>query len=189
MKLTNINKVYNDKTIFKDFNFECQNNDFVVIVGKSGVGKTTLLNIIADLTDYKGNVEKQGKISYMLQEDILLENLNIMDNLKLATNKGENDIKSISKNLQIESHLLSKPSQLSGGIARRVSLARALLKESDILLLDEPTKSLDEETKNICIETIKKELIQKPRLTICVTHNLADFEKLATKILELNDMC
>ena len=183
MKLININKIYNDKTIFKDFNFECQNNDFVVIVGKSGVGKTTLLNIIADLTDFKGQVEKQGDLAYMLQEDILLENLTLIDNLKLTTKKSEEKIKNIARDLKIENHLKLKPSQLSGGIARRVSLARALLKDSDILLLDEPTKSLDEETKNICIETIKKELFKNPRLTLCVTHDRDDFQTLATKTL------
>ncbi len=185
MKLRNINKKFGDKVIFKDFSFECNDNDFVVILGKSGVGKTTLLNIIANLTDYEGQVEGVNSVSYMFQDDVLLESLTVLENLMLTLKVEKEQIIKWAEKFDIVDSLNLKPNELSGGIARRVSLIRALHYEAEVLLLDEPTKSLDSENKNICLENIKTELKEKPRLTLCVTHDFNDFEDLATKILRI----
>ena len=183
MKLINISKKYDDKTIFCNLNFECKNNDFVVITGKSGVGKTTFLNILSGLTDFVGQVDFQGNISYMLQQDVFVENLNVFDNLILTTQKSEQEIVEMFSKLQIENILSQFPDELSGGLKRRVSLVRALLKDSDILLLDEPTKSLDDETAMQVVDLIQNDYEKKKRLTFCVTHNAQLFENIATKML------
>ncbi len=185
MILKNISKRYDDKIIFKNFNFECQNNDFVTIIGKSGVGKTTLLNIVAGLTDYTGLVEGVNKVSYMFQDDILLDSLTVQENLMLALSATEEQVKNWADEFEVAPYLKLKPAQLSGGIARRVSLIRALKFDADVLLLDEPTKSLDVQNKHICLENIFAELKTKPRLTLCVTHDFNDFANITTKIIRL----
>lgn len=182
--IKNLNKAY-EKIIFKGFDFECSESDFVMVIGQSGVGKTTLLNIIAGLTDYMGEIVKEGEVSYMFQDDIMLENLNILDNIRLATQKDEKEICEMARRLKIAEYLKLKSSELSGGIARRASFIRAMLYDKPILLLDEPTNSLDSSTKLLIINELENQLKIKPRLTFCVTHDVSDFSQLATKTIEI----
>ena len=112
-----------------------------------------------------------------------MENLNVFDNLILTTQKSEQEIVEMFSKLQIENILSQFPDELSGGLKRRVSLVRALLKDSDILLLDEPTKSLDDETAMQVVDLIQNDYEKKKRLTFCVTHNAQLFENIATKML------
>lgn len=183
MQMINVSKKYDDKIIFSNLNFKFKKSDFVLITGKSGVGKTTFLNILSGLTDYEGQVDLQGEISYMLQQDVFVDNLNILDNLILTTQKSKQEIVEMFSKLQIEKILPQFPDELSGGLKRRVSLVRALLKDSDILLLDEPTKSLDDETAMQVVDLIQNDYEKKKRLTFCVTHNAQLFENIATKML------
>ena len=151
IKLKDITKVYDNfakKTqvkVFENFNFEINKNEITCIFGKSGCGKTTLLNILANSVDYNGEVIGDIKdISYIFQEPRLLPNLTVKQNLlyvkKDATQSQIDEILAIA---EIKDKADVYSGELSGGQAQRVSIARAFITPSDLLLMDEPFSSLD----------------------------------------------
>lgn len=141
MRIRNLSFKYEDKIVFDHLDLDF-NSDSTYIMGASGKGKSTLLKLIAGLLKPdNGTIEHDfKKISIMFQEDRLLPWLNVKDNLLLVCD-DINEVDKILKEIEIDGSLSVK--QLSGGMARRVSLARALLYGADLLLLDEPFSGLD----------------------------------------------
>ena len=148
-----------------------------IITAKSGVGKTTLLRIIAGLdTDFHGEVTGGGptNVSYAFQEYRLFDSLNALRNIceiSFKEKNTENQFEAVQMLLRFgftkeETHLF--PRALSGGMKQRVSLARAFLKKSPILLLDEPDKELDESLLSTLYTLISEEA--EKRLVLLVTH-------------------
>ena len=193
LSLKNITKVFSDKTVFKDFSYDFSETGIYALVGDSGVGKTTLLRIISGLdTDFSGEVIGGGfeNVSYAFQEYRLFKNLTALENAMLAyidKRSCENTAKAMSllKRLGFsEKEANLYPGELSGGMKVRVALARAILKKSSVLLLDEPTKELDPALCQTVYEIIKEEA--KTRLVIIVTHNRDEIEFLNANKITLN---
>ena len=149
-------------------------------MGASGKGKTTLLKLIAGLLKPdKGTVDIiDRKVSFMFQEDRLLPWLNVRDNVLLVTDR-EKETDELLEELGIDGNL--RISELSGGMARRVALARCLLFESDILLMDEPFKGLDE----ALMKKVASIIIRQNKPAIVSTHSLDEVEALGGKIVNL----
>ncbi|WP_194190044.1 ABC transporter ATP-binding protein [Clostridium chrysemydis] len=179
--LKDISKSYEDKVILDSFNITFSKDKINCIVGESGGGKTTLLNIISNLVEKDkgeiiGNFNKD--ISYIFQEDRLIPWLTVEGNLKLALSayyKGKELDKRIDYVLNLISGLAWKkeyPEKLSGGMKQRVNIARGLGKDSKVLLMDEPFKSLDYKTKLLIMKDLKKILKNEDRIIIFVTHDL-----------------
>ncbi len=178
-----------------------------LLMGPNGSGKTTLLNTIAGvIKPLEGNVmlnnsislyklsEKELSIyrikyvSYMLQEDIFIEELSVLDNIALpyiifGLKPPLDEINTLTKRFNIHNLLHEKPSSLSGGEKRKVSLVRALTKKADIYLLDEPTSSLDR-TSVIELGKILNTLKEAGKIVIIATHD-PDLEKYADKIIRM----
>jgi NitT/TauT family transport system ATP-binding protein len=171
MKIENITKRFDKKTIFENFSLELPQKGVVFIEGPSGIGKTTLLNIISGLTNVdRGKVEVQ-KVSYLFQEDRLLEWISVFENVFCVTNQNSNDkikCETILEKLGLKDELNSFPSQLSGGMLRRVAIARTLVYDAEIVILDEPFKGLDVKTLENTINVIKENT--KDKLLIIVSH-------------------
>ena len=148
------------------------------IYAPSGRGKTTLLNAIAGLVKYKGNIITTGKISYIFQEDRLLNWLTAKQNIMLV----EPDKNTASKYIdylginEFENKLVQ---ELSGGMKRRCALVRGLAFEADIYLLDEPFRALDEDNAEKVRNIIKQ--MADNKLFIIVTHNEEDYKLLNAK--------
>lgn len=181
LKLTNLSKSFEGRTILQNFSFDFSDRGIYVVSGESGIGKTTLLRIIAGLDkDYSGQVLGGGirRVSMCFQEYRLFPQLSALDNVIFAISdrKYEAVTEKATKMLKrlglYESDILLSPDQLSGGMKQRVSLARAFLKDSPILLLDEATKELDADNANTVREIIIEESMR--RLVILATHNQAD---------------
>ena len=173
LKLDNLSKRFDGVDIFTSFSYSFQNRGVYVISGESGIGKTTLLRIIAGLDkEYDGFITGGGveNVSFMFQEYRLFPTLNAVKNASLVSADNLNVASKLLIRLGFKENDLNKrPRELSGGMKQRVSFVRALLKNAPILLLDEPTKELDEETANIMLEIIGEEA--KKRLVIMVTHD------------------
>lgn len=183
-------KKFGDKTLFDKFCLQIEDGDFVVISGKSGCGKTTLLNIIGGIEDWdEGSIQvndyniedKRAKLDYFRTEvGFLFQNFALVDNKTVAQNL--NMVKKKYRNpLSIEEALeqvgLSEKKdemvyKLSGGEQQRVALARLLLKKCNIILADEPTGSLDTENTKIVISILKK-MQEQGKTIIMVTHDEA----------------
>lgn len=172
-----LNKTFDNKVIFKDFSYEFLNTGIYILRGDSGSGKTTLLRIIAGLDkDFTGELLGGGisNVSFAFQEYRLFPALNVLENVMIAS-KNESDVeleyaKTLLFNLGFtEDEISLYPGELSGGMKQRVSLARALLKSSPILLLDEPTKELDNSLINSLYKIISEESAK--RLVIISTHD------------------
>ena len=177
LELINLTKTFDQKTLFRDFSYKFQNNGIYLLKGDSGIGKTTLLRIIAGLDkDYTGKVitASESKISYCFQEYRLFPSLSAINNVfkvSFEVESCENLEKTVSLLSALgfsEADMKLKPSKLSGGMKQRIAFARAFLRHSSILLLDEPTKELDEGLSKKMIELIK--MTSKDRLVIMVTH-------------------
>ena len=191
LKIHDLSKSFGQKTILTGFSYDFSDTGVYILRGKSGIGKTTLLRIIAGLDkEYSGNVLGGGigNVSFAFQEYRLFPELSALENVMLAKpNNNEADRNSAIEMLtqlgfsSADMNLI--PSELSGGMKQRVSLARAFLKSTPILLLDEPTKELDALLCELVCKMIRK--IAETRLVILVTHKEEDVLLLDGELINL----
>lgn len=214
LKLENITKDYKsgDSVVhaLKGVSIEFRENEFVSILGQSGCGKTTLLNIIGGLDRYtSGNLIINGKstkefkdkdwdayrnysVGFVFQSYNLISHQTILSNVELAltlsgVSKKERRARAIEalKKVGLEEQIHKKPNQLSGGQMQRVAIARAIVNNPDIILADEPTGALDSKTSKQVMDILKE--IAKDRLVIMVTHNAELAEEYSSRIIKILD--
>ena len=214
LELNNIVKDYisgdTRVTALKGINLRFRDSEFVSILGQSGCGKTTMLNIIGGLDQYtSGDLKINGRstkkfkdrdwdayrnnsIGFVFQSYNLIPHQTVLANVELAltlsgVSKSERRKRAIEalEKVGLKEQIHKKPNQMSGGQMQRVAIARALVNDPDILLADEPTGALDTETSVQIMEILKE--IAKDRLIIMVTHNPELAEQYSTRIIRLLD--
>ena len=214
LKLTEIVKDYragdNIVRALDGISVEFRKSEFVSVLGASGCGKTTLLNIIGGLDRYTSgqlNIDGQDtdtfksvdwdlyrnqRIGFIFQSYNLIPQISILANVELALTLSGVPAKERKKRAQealekvgLGAQVKKKPNQLSGGQMQRVSIARALINSPDIILADEPTGALDSTTSVNVMELLKE--IAQDRLVIMVTHNPELAEKYSTRIIRMSD--
>lgn len=214
LKLQNIKKDYvtGETTVsaLKGISVEFRKNEFVSILGQSGCGKTTLLNIIGGLDQYTdGDLFINGKstkmykdrdwdnyrnhsVGFIFQSYNLIPHQTVLSNVELAltltgVSKSERRKRAVEvlEKVGLGDQLNKKPNEMSGGQMQRVAIARALINNPEILLADEPTGALDSETSLQIMDLLKE--IANDRLVIMVTHNPELAEKYSTRIIRLLD--
>ena len=174
----NLNVRYEDKVIFDSFNIEFEEKKVNVILGSSGVGKTTILNSIAGILPYEGSIEgHEDGVSYIFQKDRLIPTITIYKNLDLIlktkikdkTERKEKILKMLSL-LEIEDCAKKYVTEMSGGQIQRAAIARAFLYPSNVILLDEPFKALDTSLKSKLIKVLLELNRKEQKTVIFVTH-------------------
>ncbi|WP_221372425.1 ABC transporter ATP-binding protein [Clostridium perfringens] len=193
IKLINIEKNFGNKKIYDKFSLIFEEGKINCILGKSGCGKSTLLNIIANLEDINSGeiIGVPEKIAYIFQEDRLIEWNIIYTNMELSLLKfytkdeREEKIKNILREVELEDYINSYPKELSGGMRQRANIARALLYDGKLLLMDEPFKSLDKSSKENIIKIFKKNHLEKNNTVIMVTHDINEALSLGDNIFIL----
>lgn len=191
----NLTCSYEQKTIFDNFDVTFEQGKINVILGGSGVGKTTLLNAIAGIKSYEGQIEGcEGGVSYIFQKDRLIPSISVYKNLDLilkgvVKDKAERKrmIEQTAVDLEISDVLKSLPSEISGGQAQRVSMARAFLYPSDVMLLDEPFKALDTALKTRLIKQFAALQEKKNKTVVFVTHAIDECLLLADAYFVFDD--
>ncbi len=190
LKIKNLHKSFGEKKIFEDFSYSFTDNGLYALLGNSGIGKTTLLRIIAGLDKkYRGEIIGGGvkNVSFVFQEYRLFPRLSAIENAVIPNGDMSDELlvskaSALLTRLGFTSDELSLlPDELSGGMKQRVAIVRALLRDTPILLLDEPSKELDLRLKETLYNVVKEE--SDKRLVIIVTHDVSDLENLsATRI-------
>jgi len=189
--LNNVSLKYNGKFLFKDISLSFKKGSWISIIGESGVGKSTLIRIIAGLDnfgDITGIVSNDFKIAWMGQEDLLYPWLNVLDNIllpitlknKKPTTDEINKAKKLLNQVGIRNKLNQYPNQLSGGQKQRVALVRTLMIDADLILMDEPFSSLDAMTKRDCQNLFYEMLIDKT--VVMVTHDVMESTRLSDEV-------
>ncbi|MCY6484168.1 ABC transporter ATP-binding protein [Clostridium aestuarii] len=193
VKLINVCKSFEGQKIFDNLNIEFMKNKISIILGPSGCGKTTLLNIISGIekADTGKIIFSDNNISYIFQEDRLIPWLTAYENiafvLKSYMEKKEMDdiINKYLVMVKLKEHKDKLPAKLSGGMKRRVALARAFAHKNRLLLMDEPFKGLDFELKKSIIEEFLQIWSEDKRTVIIVTHDIEEAKLLGDKIYYL----
>ena len=214
LKLENVSKFYYNKGIiasgFSKVNLEFRIGEFIAITGESGSGKSTLLNVISGLDSYEeGEMYINGKetshfserdfedyrrkyIANIFQSFNLINSYTVYQNVELVmllNGYKKHDVKKrildIIDKVGLTKFKNTKVSKLSGGQKQRVAIARAMVKETPIIVADEPTGNLDIKSANEVIQILKN--VAKDKLVIVVTHNIEQVESYATRIIKMND--
>jgi len=189
LKMTNVTFAFDKKNIFIDFSMELNKGEILAVMGPSGCGKTTLLGLVAGLLKpQSGEIQNSfEKTAYVFQEPRLFPWLTVKENLLVVMNeKDTNALKTVMECLSLvglDDALDKYPSELSGGMKSRASLARALAFGGDLFLLDEPFSALDEELRLTLSIKIKDYLRARGASAILVTHNREDAESIADRTL------
>ena len=197
IKVENLTKIFDGKKVLNNISFEVEDGSTLAIVGFSGSGKSTVLKIIAGLIKSdEGKISlKSDEVALVFQYSALFDSLNIFDNISFALHERKDLRKKYSKE-EIENIVAEKlkvvglegienkyPHELSGGMQKRVSFARAIVTNPQVILYDEPTAGLDPITSTVIenyINTLKKEL---GVTSIIVTHQLSTIKNCADKII------
>ena len=210
IELKNVNVLYEDKkkgfiTAVDNLSFSFYENAINVVMGPSGSGKSTLLKCLTGELIYEGSIlfneqelehikPKDRQISYMTQDLTIYPHMNVYENImfplklmKMDYDLADQKVKAIASELDIDYLLTRKPKYISLGQASRVALAKALVKDSDLFLFDEPTRGLDVENKNKVIMLIREYLKKNNKTAIYVTHDAREAISLADYIYVLNN--
>lgn len=186
--VSNLTIKYNDRIILKDFSYTFEASASYVIMGSSGVGKTSLLNAIMGLIPFSGtvNMDKNTLISSVFQENRLIENISPFKNISLCASPSysKKEILAIMDTAGLTGYSHKKTATLSGGMKRRVAILRALLAPKDILIMDEPFTGLDSANKSIMKSLIKSYAANSTIIT--VTHNIDDISNADTILLNMS---
>ena len=188
ISVKNLRKSYGEQLVLNDVSFELPNQGITCIMAPSGVGKTTLLRILLGLEQPDSGAVSQSPDCHwaaVFQENRLLEHLDAMGNLRfvLGSELDAEDSKCLLADLGLTEAEGKPVRDFSGGMKRRVALARALLAPSDALALDEPFTGLDEENREKAISCILKRTAGKP--VLLVTHNEDDAAGLNAEVIHL----
>ncbi len=187
MILKNIFKSFGSKKVLNGLTVEFKRGSRTCVMGASGSGKTTLLNIIMGLEhpDSGEIIGVPSSVAAVFQEDRLCEPYSAVANVLAVTGKtvDRDKIVAMLRELGLEGSEYLPVNTLSGGMRRRVALARALLAKSELIILDEPFKGLDEDTRHIVIDVINRYTAGKT--LIVSTHDIRDFADLDAEIFNL----
>lgn len=210
VKLENVSKVYGTKEVkiiaVDEISFQISKGEFVVIVGPSGAGKTTVLNILGGMDKASGGqVWVDGKniaryssrqltayrredIGFVFQFYNLIPNLTALENVELALQICKNPLnaKEVLEEVGLKDRLANFPAQLSGGEQQRVSIARALAKNPKLLLCDEPTGALDYQTGKAILKLLQDMCREKGMTVIVITHNSA-LTPMADRVIKIKN--
>ena len=206
LSLKNISKKYKDKEILKNITFDIKEGELVCILGPSGCGKTTLLNIIGGfVSDYSGDVflsdeninnipPEKREIATVFQSYGLFTHKNVIDNvsyglklLKIDKNTREKRAKEMLEKVGLTGYEKKKIKELSGGEQQRVAIARSMVLNPKLLLLDEPLSNLDVHLRDVMRKEIKRIQKQFGVTMIIVTHDQEDAFKLADRVIVINE--
>lgn len=185
IEIKNLTKNYPSVSVYNNFNFCFEKGKITCVLGESGCGKTTLLNVLAGLCSFEGEVPKFN-CSYVFQTANLLPNLTVFQNLKLV-NSSETEIDAVLKAFEIFDKKNAYPNQLSGGQKQRVSIARAFLYPSTVILMDEPFSSLDLKLKLSIANLFIKTQQEQKRTALFVTHDIDEAIMLSDRIVILKN--
>ncbi len=181
--------------VLRGMNFSVAKGEFCVLLGPSGSGKSTLLNIIGgngdklkDMNEKKLTQYRRKHLGYVFQMYNLISNLNVKENIEVGAYLSDNalDIDDLLHTLGLYEHRYKLPNQLSGGQQQRVSIGRAIVKNPDILLCDEPTGALDYNTSKEILKLIEDVNKKYGNTVIMVTHNEA-IKNMADHVIKLRD--
>ena len=206
LSLKNISKKYKDKEILKNITFDINEGELVCILGPSGCGKTTLLNIIGGfVSDYSGDVllsneninnipPEKREIATVFQSYGLFTHKNVIDNvsyglklLKIDKNTRGKRAKEMLEKVGLAGYDKKKIKELSGGEQQRVAIARSMVLNPKLLLLDEPLSNLDVHLRDVMRKEIKRIQKQFGVTMIIVTHDQEDAFKLADRVIVINE--
>lgn len=193
IKLSNVSKKFNGKPVLYGVTLDIPSDRTTALLGPSGSGKTTLLRLIAKLEmPDSGNITgaSQADTAYMFQEPRLFPWLDAVGNIACVINKKKtaayNEAAEWLKKVRLEEDGSKYPSELSGGMSRRIALARTLAYSKPLVLLDEPFHGLDAELKADIIKLVKAETAG--RTVIFITHDLNEADMFADNIIRLDDV-
>ena len=178
------------KQVIKNLSLSLKGNEFVCLVGHSGCGKTSLLNILAGLDlDFTGNVTlgiTPPKIGYIFQTPRLLPWRTVAENISLATSCQPDSLDFFLESMDLAHEKNHYPAQLSLGMSRRVAIARAFATNPDLLLMDEPFVSLDSPTARKVRQLLIDLWAKRPHKVLFVTHDLREAITLADRLIFLD---
>lgn len=201
LKIRNLSKTYyslkGEVKAIDNFSLDINNGDYISIIGSSGCGKSTILNILSFLDkDYEGNIEFKNndiKVGYMLQEDSLFDWLTVYENAILGlkikhilTEENKKYVKDLLIKYGLKDFINKYPKSLSGGMRQRVALIRTLAIKPDILLLDEPFSALDYQTRLKVSDDVYKIIKEEGKTVIMVTHDIAEAISMSDKVVVLS---
>ncbi len=201
LEISNLSKIYysleGEVEAIKDFSLKIKKGDYVSIIGSSGCGKSTILNILADIDKaYDGEisfVSNDIKVGYMLQDDSLFNWLTVYENSilglkvqKKLTKENKEYVKGLLEKYGLKEFINSYPKSLSGGMRQRVALIRTLAIKPDILLLDEPFSNLDYQSRLKVSDDVFKIIKNEKKTVIMVTHDIAEAISMSDKIVVLS---
>ena len=210
LSFNNVEFRYKNQTIFTDLNFELDEGEFAFLIGKSGIGKSTLLQMIyMNLFPSSGYIRVNGydtstvkpkqlpalrkKLGVVFQDFKLLQDRNVYENLAFVlevTHTPRKEIKpkinNVLSDVGLSNKRLNMPDQLSGGEQQRIAIARALLNDPLLILADEPTGNLDPETSNGILDLLTT-INKRGTAVLVATHNYEMVKKMNARIIKLED--
>jgi len=189
IKIDRLCKSYGEKKVLKNLTLTLKEGEMTCIKGRSGYGKTTLLRVMSGLEKAdSGSIEGMtDNMSFVFQEDRLCEDFSAVSNIRLVTGKSlkNEDIIAHLIELGLEDALKKPLREYSGGMKRRVAIARAICRDADIVLMDEPFKGLDLALRKQVMDYVKKHC--EGKTVICVTHEPDEAEYMGARLIDLED--